>query len=160
MSNCQKDFACRFRQHFTFCCLGDSDLKSHFKNLNTSNTSLTLGEPHKPKHELSTMSSKHDSLCHRKICIFCVYMENNHNSEPRIHLTGNSEFLESFKLTPSPFLNCFRHLEFSQLTMNNGKLILYSRSLLYAIVLNMPHFLILFGMRESSGLFSIVFYMY
>ena len=33
-------------QHFTFCCLGHSDLNSHLKILNTSNTSLTLGEPH------------------------------------------------------------------------------------------------------------------
>ena len=55
-------------QHFTFCCLGHSDLNSHLKNLNTSNTSLTLGEAHKPKHTLSTLSSKHDSMCHRKIC--------------------------------------------------------------------------------------------
>ena len=37
-------------QHFTFCCLGHFDLNSHFKNLNTSNTSLTLGEPHETKH--------------------------------------------------------------------------------------------------------------
>ena len=50
----------------TFCCLGHSDVNSHFKNFNTSNTSLTLGEPHKLKHTLSTLSSKHDSMCHRK----------------------------------------------------------------------------------------------
>ena len=37
--------------------------------VNTSNTSLTPGEPHKSKHLLSTMSSKHDSMCHGKICI-------------------------------------------------------------------------------------------
>ena len=49
-------------QHFTFCCLDHSDLNSHFKNLSTSNTSLTLCES-------STLSSKHDSMCHRKICI-------------------------------------------------------------------------------------------
>ena len=55
-------------QHFTFCCLGHSDLNSHFKNFNASSTSLTLGEPHKPKHTFSTLSSKHDSMCHRKIC--------------------------------------------------------------------------------------------
>ena len=54
---------------FAICCLGHSDLNSHFKNLNTSNTSLTLGEPHKPKHTLSTQSSKHDSMCHGKICM-------------------------------------------------------------------------------------------
>ena len=157
MSNCQKDFACRFRQHFTFCYLGHSDLNSHFKDLNASNTSLTLGEPHKPKHTLSTVSSKHDSMCHRKICI-------GHKI-----ITQNQEFtwqgIPSFqrvpsKLSPWPSLNCFRHLEFSQLTMNNGKLILYFRSLLYAIVLNMTHFLILFGMRESNGLFSAVFHLY
>ena len=56
-------------QHFTFCCLGDSYLNSHFKNLNTLNTFLTLGEPHKPKHILSNLSSKHDSICHGKVCI-------------------------------------------------------------------------------------------
>ena len=53
----------------TFCCLGHSDVNSHFKNFNTSNTSLTLGEPHKPKHTLSTLPPKHDSMCHRKTCI-------------------------------------------------------------------------------------------
>ena len=56
-------------QHFTFCCLGHSDLNSHFKNLNTSNIVLTLGEPLKPKHTLSTLSSKHDFICHGKVCI-------------------------------------------------------------------------------------------
>ena len=45
----------------------------------------------------------------------------NDNSEPRIHLTGNSEFSESSKLSLWPLLNCYtneksRHLEFSQLT--------------------------------------------
>ena len=54
---------------FTFYCLGHSDLNSHFKNLNTSNTSLTLGGPRKLKHTLSTLSSKHDSMCHRKLCL-------------------------------------------------------------------------------------------
>ena len=39
-----------------------------FKNLNASNPSLTLGEPHKPKHTLLTLSFKHDRMCHRKIC--------------------------------------------------------------------------------------------
>ena len=56
-------------QQFTFCCLGHSDLNSHLKNLNTSNTSLTLGEPDKPKPTLSTLSSKHDSMCHGQICV-------------------------------------------------------------------------------------------
>ena len=54
---------------FTVCCLGHSDLNSHFKNRDTSNTSLTFGEPHRPKHTLSALSSKHDSMRHRKICI-------------------------------------------------------------------------------------------
>ena len=56
-------------KHFTFCCLGHSDLNCHFKNLNTSISSLTLGEPHKSKHTLPTLSSKHDYMCHRKICV-------------------------------------------------------------------------------------------
>ena len=53
----------------TLCCFGHSDVNFHFKNFNTSNTSLTLGEPHKLKHTLSTLPSKHDSMCHRKICM-------------------------------------------------------------------------------------------
>ena len=56
-------------KNFSFCCLGHSDLNSHFKNRNTSNISLTLCEPHELKHTLSTLSSKHDFMCHRKICI-------------------------------------------------------------------------------------------
>ena len=56
-------------QDFRFCYFDHSGLNSHFENLNTSNTSLTLVEPHKPKHTLSTLSSMHDSMCHRKICI-------------------------------------------------------------------------------------------
>ena len=58
-----------YGQHFTFCCLGHSDLNSDFENLNTLNASLTLGESRKPKHTLSTLSSKHDSICQGKICI-------------------------------------------------------------------------------------------
>ena len=54
--------------HFTFRCLGHSDLNSYFNSLNTSNTSLTLDEPHKPKHTLSTLLSKYDSMCQEKIC--------------------------------------------------------------------------------------------
>ena len=56
-------------QHFTFCCFGHSDLNSHFENLDTSNTLLTLGEPHKSKHTLSTLSAKHNSMFEGKICI-------------------------------------------------------------------------------------------
>ena len=77
-------------QHFTFCCLGHSDLNSISKDL----------EPNKLKHTLSTLSSKHDYMCHRKICIG----QKNHNSEPIIHLKGNFEFSESSKLSPWPFL--------------------------------------------------------
>ena len=40
--------------------------------------------------------------------------------------------------------------------MNNGKLIRYFRSHLYAIVSNMTHFLIPFGIREKNGLFRTV----
>ena len=83
-------------QHFTFCCLGHSDLNSHFKNLNTSNIFLTLGKPHKLKHTLSTLSSKHDSMLNGKVCI----VSESDNSEPRIHLTRSFKFLESSKLPP------------------------------------------------------------
>ena len=69
-------------QHFTFCCLGYSDLNSDFKE--PSNTFLTPGKPHKSKHTLSTLSSKH--------VMESMHRAKNDNSEPRIHLTGNSEF--------------------------------------------------------------------
>ena len=54
-------------QHSTFCCFGHSDLNSHFKNLNMSNTFLTLGEPQKPKHTLPILPSM--IPCDRKLCI-------------------------------------------------------------------------------------------
>ena len=116
-------------QHFTFYCLGHSDLHSHFENLNISNTSLTLCEPHKPKHTLFTLSSKHDSMCHGKICIG---QRNITNQKPEFTWQGIPSFLESFKLSPWPVWNCFTYtneksgyLEYSPLrqTMNNGKLI-------------------------------------
>ena len=53
----------------TVCCLGHSDVNSHFKNFNTSNTSLTFCKPQKLRHTLSILSSKHDSMCHRKTCM-------------------------------------------------------------------------------------------
>ena len=72
-------------QHFTFCCFGLSDLNSHFKNLDTSSPSLTLGEPHKPKHTLSILSSKHDSMCHGKICIGQkIITQNPYSKNPHI----------------------------------------------------------------------------
>ena len=46
-------------QHFIFCSIGHSDLNSHSKKLNTSNISLTLKEPHKPKYTVSTLSYIH-----------------------------------------------------------------------------------------------------
>ena len=82
-------------QHFTFSCLGHCDLNPHLKKPDTSNTFLTLAEPHKPKQTLSTLSYKHDSMCHRKVCIG----QKNDNSEPRIHPTGNFKFSESSKLS-------------------------------------------------------------
>ena len=51
---CEKGFACNLKQHLWNT--GHVDLNSHFKKLNTLNTSLTFKEPHKPKHTLSTMS--------------------------------------------------------------------------------------------------------
>ena len=148
----------------TFCCLDHSDVNSHFKNFNTSNTSLTLGEPHKLKHTLSTLSSKHDSMCHRKTCMG----QKNHCWEPRINLVGNSKFSESFKWSLWPFLavssvsmkNPDIWNFYSSPTMNNGKLIRYFRSHLSAIVPNMAHFLIPFGMRENNGLFPTVFHLH
>ena len=86
-------------QHSAFCCLGHSDLNSHFKNLNTSNTSLTLGEPQKPKHTLSTLSSKHDSMCHRKICIVQKFVTEN----PEFTWQG----IPSFQRVPSDHCGIF-----------------------------------------------------
>ena len=75
----QKDFACCFSDRKgpwpTFCCLGHSDVNSN------SNTSLTLGEPHKLKHTLSTLSSKHDSMCHRKTCVGQKFISENPGRE-------------------------------------------------------------------------------
>ena len=86
-------------QHFTFCGLGHSDLNSHLRNLNTSNTSSTLREPQKPKHTLSTLSFKHDSMCHRKICM------------GQKILTENPEFtwqgIPSFQRVPSDHCGLF-----------------------------------------------------
>ena len=87
---------------FYILCLYHFDLNSHFKNLNTSNTSLTLSEPHKPKPTLFTLSSKHDSMCHRKICIGRKIITEN----PEFDLAGNSEFSEFYVIIVA-FLNCF-----------------------------------------------------
>ena len=43
------------------------------------------------------------------------------------------------------------------LTLNKGKLIRYSGSLWYAIVSNITHFFILFGMREEMASFELCF---
>ena len=81
----QKDFACCFNDRKVpwpiFCCLGHSDVNSHFKNFSTSNTSFTLGEPHKLKHTLSTLSSKHNSMCHRKTCVGQKFVNENPGKE-------------------------------------------------------------------------------
>ena len=61
---CENAFTCSLEQHLStagnilyFVLLAmHSDLNSHFKKLNTSNTSLTLEEHHKPKHALATLS--------------------------------------------------------------------------------------------------------
>ena len=78
-----------------------------------------------------------------------MYKAKNDNSEPRIHLTRNSEFSGSSKLSlwPNPDIWNFH----SSLTMN-GKLIGYFSSPLYATVSNITHFLIPFGMREKNDL--------
>ena len=49
-----------------------------------------------------------------------------------------------------------RHLEFSHsLALNNLKLVSYFNSLSYAIMSNMTHFYILFGMREKIPFFEL-----
>ena len=147
----------------TLCSLGHSDVNSHFKNLNTSNTSLTLGEPHKLKHTLSTLSSKHDSMCHRKTRMGQKIVTEN------LELTWQG--IPTFQRVSSDYCGLFWTVSpvsmkipdiwnfYSSLTMNNGKLIRYFRSHLYAIVSNMAHFLIPFGMREKMACFKL-FHLY
>ena len=83
----------------TFRCLGHSDVNSHFKNFNTSNTSLTPGEPHKLKYTLSTLSSKHDSMCHRKTCIGQKIINENPGREFQV--------FREFQVITVAFLDCF-----------------------------------------------------
>ena len=132
MSNCQRfclllsATEMNHGQHFTFCCLDHSDFNSHFNNLSTSNPSLTFSEPHKPKHTLSTLSFKYDSMCHRKICI-----EQNIITEiPESTWQG----IPSFQRVPSDHCGLFHTVSpvsmknsdildfYRSLTMNNGKL--------------------------------------
>ena len=147
----------------TFCCIGHSDVNSHFKNFNTSNTSLTLGEPHKLKHTLSTLSSKHDSMCDRKTCMGKPIITEN----PELTWQG----IPSFQRVSSDHCGLFWTISpvsmknpdiwnfYSSPTMNNGKLIRYFRSHLYDIVSNTAHILTPFGMREKNGLFRTVFHL-
>ena len=99
----QKDFACCFGDRKglwpTFCCLGHSDVNSYFKNFNTLNTSLTLGEPHKLKHTLSTLSAKHDSMCHRKTCIGQKIITENPDREFQV--------FREFQVVTMVYLDCF-----------------------------------------------------
>ena len=127
-------------QYFTFCCFGHSDLNSHFKNLNTSNTSLKLGEPHEPKHTLSTLSSKQIPWVFREFQVIslCLF----------------------WTVSLIPMKNPDVWNFHSSPTMNNGKLIWYVRSPLYATVSYMAHFLIPFGMREKNGVFWTEFHSY
>ena len=143
----QKDFACdRNGLWPIFCCLCHSDVNSHFKSFNTSKTSLTFGEPHKLKHTLSTLSSKHDSTCHRKTCIGQKIITEN----PELTWQGIPNFWNEMNASMKhPDIWNF----YSSLTMNNRKLIQYFRIHLYAIVSDMTHFLIPVGMREKDGLF-------
>ena len=45
----------------------------------------------------------------------------------------------------------------SSLALNNGKLVGYVKGLWYAILSNMTHFYILFGMREKMASFELCF---
>ena len=82
-----------------FCCLGHSDVNSHFKNFNTSNTSFTLGEPDALKHTLSTLSSKHNSMCHRKTCVGQKFVSENPGREFQV--------FREFQVITMVFLDCF-----------------------------------------------------
>ena len=134
------------------------DLNSHFKNLDTLSTSSTLGKPHKPKHTLSTLSYKH--------AWFHASLTNLYRQKI---ITQNPEFswqgIPSFQRVPRYHYGLYRTVSSipmknpniwnfrCSLTTNNETLIWYFRNPCYAIVSNMTHFLILFGMREKNGLF-------
>ena len=45
----------------------------------------------------------------------------------------------------------------SSLTLNNGKLTSYSKGLCYAIMLNITHFFILFGMEKNGWFWTTYF---
>ena len=70
------------------------------------------------------------------------------------HSVSNERKMAFFGLCVSFVLTQNEHVWnfHSSLTLTEGILILYSGSLYYAIVLNMTHFFILFGMRKH-GLF-------
>ena len=125
------------------------------------NTSLTLGEPHKPKHTLSTLSSKHDSMCHRKICIGQKVITEN----PEFTWQGVPSFRRVpgdhcglvWIVSPISMKNPDIWKFYSSPNMKNEKLIWYFESHLYTIVSNMTHFLIPFGTREKMACFELCF---
>ena len=145
-------------QHFTFCCLGHSDLNSHFLKTLILQTHPEYLVSLISQHTLSPMSFKHDSMCHRKICI---------GQKIITSLGRKFQVFREFQVITVAFSSCspisVKNPDicnfYSSLTMNNGKLISYFRSHLYDIVSNMTHFLILFGMRKN-GLFRTVFHLY
>ena len=59
-------------------------------------------------------------------------------------------------LTQNPDIRNFH----GSLTLNTGKLISYFKSLWYAIVSNMIHFFVLFGMREKCPCLKYGFHLY
>ena len=99
----QKDFARCFSDRkgpwLTFCCLGHSDVNSHFKNFNPLNTFFTLCEPHKLKHTLSTLSSKRDSMCHRRTCVGQKFISENPSREFQV--------FREFQVITMVFSDCF-----------------------------------------------------
>ena len=131
------------------------------KNLITSNTFLTLGRSHKPKHTLSILSSKHDSMCHGKVWKGHKKVTQN----PEFTWQGILSFQRvlsyhyglSWTVSPIPMKNPDIWNFHSSLTMNNGRLIWYFRNPLYAIVSNMTHFLIQFGIGEKMAWFELCF---
>ena len=90
-----------------------------FQTLNISNPSITLGEPHKTKHTLSTLSFKHDSMCHKKIC-----------TGQKI-ITENPEFtwqgIPNFQSVPSDHCGLFRTV--SPISIKNSDILNFYSSL-------------------------------
>ena len=114
----------------------------------------------KLKHTLSTLSSKHDSICHRKTCmgkkIITENLELIWQGIPSFQRVSSDHCGLSWTVSPVSMKPPDIWNFYSSPTMNNGKLIQYLRNHLYAIVSSIAHFLIPFGMRKERPVSNCV----